>query len=364
MSDISGDITSTNTSINDIPPAAQKLYYTQLLHLYTEHYGEPYQTHERLGSHGSDRFITRLSSPAGTCVGIVNPHLNENKAFLSFCKTLSEIGINAPEIYITADDEGSYLLEDLGDETLHNRINSDWDSNLTDKINLYKRVLDILPKIQIEMIKHADQTLFYQFAEFGSENIDFDINYFKDRFLKVFCPADLNEELLDKDLEYLKNVLLEVPRDFFMYRDFQSRNIMLHKDELYFIDFQSGRRGTLLYDAASFLYEAKANMPQDLREELLEYYLDRVLDHILIDKDFYREHFWYFAMIRILQAMGAYGYLGIVKGRQRFFASIPYAVQNINYILDNKIPHGELTYMKNIFKELENIDINKIITKV
>lgn len=347
----------------DIAPETQRHYYTQLLRLYREYFGEDYTEFTRLGSHGSDRFITRLSSPNGKCVGIYNPHLNENKAFISFGRAFKEHGIDTPEIYSISDDEYSYLLEDLGDETLHLRIGSDWDSGADEKITLYKNVLEILPKIQVEMIDHVDQSLFYQFGEFGAENIDFDINYFKERFLKVFSPADIKEELLNKDLEYLKARILDAPRDFFMYRDFQSRNIMLHNDKFYFIDFQSGRRGSFLYDAASFLYEAKANMPQQLREELLEYYLDQMLTHILIDKDFYREHFWYFAMIRILQALGAYGFLGMVKKRERFFASIPYAIKNINYILDNKLQDAELPYLKNVFKELENIEIDKIITE-
>jgi aminoglycoside/choline kinase family phosphotransferase len=151
----------------------------------------------------------------------------------------------------------------------------------------------------------------------------------------------------------LKKKLLEPAKDYFLYRDFQSRNIMLYKNDLYFIDYQSGRKGALQYDIASFLYDAKANMPQDLREKLLEYYIEEVNNITETDPKEFKHYFWFFAIIRILQAMGAYGYLGAVKGRKKFLESIPYALKNIMFILNYKIEKGSLEYLKTIFKDIK-----------
>jgi aminoglycoside/choline kinase family phosphotransferase len=127
---------------------------------------------------------------------------------------------------------------------------------------------------------------------------------------------------------------------------------MLKNDELYFIDYQSGRKGALQYDLASLLYDAKANIPQTIRELLTEYYIVQAKKYIRIDEEEFRNHFWYFALIRILQAMGAYGYLGIVKGKTNFLESIPFALKNINFILENKINDKKLSYIKKIFQEI------------
>jgi aminoglycoside/choline kinase family phosphotransferase len=171
--------------------------------------------------------------------------------------------------------------------------------------------------------------------------------------------GELNEKLLDNNLGHLKQKLLELDRQYFLYRDFQSRNIMIKNNALYFIDFQSGRRGALLYDLASLLYDAKADVPQKIREQLLEYYLKEVSSHVKIDTEKYRQYFWYFAVIRILQALGAYGFVGIVKGRSKFLESIPYALKNINFILNQRLQHSELGYLKNIFTELLNSNLEQ-----
>lgn len=307
---------------------------------------------EELSAHGSDRFIARLSSDAGKCVGIVNKNLDENRAFIGFGKTFLENCMNVPEIYSVAKDDGSYLLEDLGDETLAKRVNSDWETGAAEKIALYEKAIEHLVRFQVNMRDKIDYKLCYQYNEFGEENIAYDINYFKERFLNVFYKSSINQNELSADLDFLKDKILELPRDYFLYRDFQSRNIMLHNNDLYFIDFQSGRRGALLYDVASLLYNAKANIPQNIREQLLEYYIETASKKTNIDSEKYKSYFWYFVMIRILQALGAYGFVGIIKNKPKFLESIPYALKNINFVLNERIENNELKYLRIIFKEL------------
>lgn len=336
----------------EISPIELKAHYTNLLQLHVKWCGSEIEKYERLLSHGSDRLIVRLiSSDKTKSIGIVNRHTEENRAFISFAGHFKKNSLNIPEIYIVSPSEDSYILEDLGDETLLDRI-SDGKEFGSSKTGLYKTVIEELPKFQIRAGKNIDYSFCYQFNEFGEENITFDLDYFRQRFLKNFYNDNPDETSLGFDLNYIKNKILELPRDYFLYRDFQSRNIMLRSDTPCFIDFQSGRKGALLYDIASLLYDAKADIPQNTREELLEHFLLVLKDYNIKDTESLRHHFWYFALVRILQAMGAYGYLGIVKGKRRFLESIPYALKNINFILQNRVEGKELSYLKKIFSEL------------
>lgn len=338
-----------------------KAHFETLQQLHTGYFDAVCVKFEPILSHGSERLIIRLYSASGsTSIGIVNSNLDENKAFISFGRHFRNEGLNVPEIFTVSEDIKSYIQEDLGDETLFKRI-SDGQDFSNKKINLYKAVVEELPKFQVTAGKGIDYSFCYQFKQFDIENIDFDLNYFKQRFLQTFYKGSIESGKLEDDLSYIKGKLLELPSGFFLYRDFQSRNIMLKNDKPYFIDFQSGRKGALLYDMASLLYDAKADLPQHIREELLEHYLYIINGYVKSDKEVMREHFWYFALIRILQAMGAYGFLGIVKGKRRFLESIPYALRNINFILENKTPAGELLYIKKVFNELlkESITVNE-----
>ncbi len=246
-------------------------------------------------------------------------------------------------------------MEDLGDTTLLVKIKEGQNRHFGEKeIDLYKRALSLLPEFQIKAGPQINYNLCYQFDEFGGDNIDYDINYFKERFLLNFHRGEIDFDLLNEDLAYLKTRVLEMPREYFLYRDFQSRNIMIKGNELYFIDFQSGRRGPLLYDLASLLYDAKAKVPQEIRESLIEYYINVLSDYVAVDAKELKYYFWYYAIIRILQAMGAYGFLGIVKGKRKFLESVPYALVNINYILNEKISGTELNYLRKIFEQLLN----------
>ncbi len=336
----------------ELSPFELKAHYTNLLHLHVKHFGLECIKYEPILSHGSERLIIRLHSEDGSSsIGIVNRHIEENKAFINFGIHFKNAGLNVPQIYIVSPDYDSYILEDLGDETLLKRLSDEKGFN-DDKILLYKKVIDELPKFQITAGKDIDYSLCYQYNEFGSDNIDFDIEYFKERFLQAFYKGTIDHNKLNTDLLCIKNKILELPREYFLYRDLQSRNIMIKNNEPFFIDFQSGRKGALLYDMASLLYDAKADIPQPIREELLEYYLSIIDKYAKVDTGKMRQYFWYFAIVRILQAMGAYGFLGIVKGKRKFLESIPYALKNINFILESRIEKDELLYLKKIFNEL------------
>ncbi len=331
-----------------------KAYYPSLLHLHQKAFGTGIAEYREISSHASDRVIIRLISDNGSSsIGIINESTDENRAFLSFGRHFRKHGLNIPKIFSESPDLKTYILEDLGDETLMKRITASEGEFPEQNKELYRTVLTDLPKFQITAGKGIDYSLCYQYDEFGKENIEYDINYFKERFLNVFCGGMYDESGLNSDLEKLTAKLLELPRDNFLYRDFQARNIMIMNERLFYIDFQSGRKGALLYDPASLLYNSRANIPQPVREELLGFYLDNVSEYSPIEKDKHTEHFWYFAVIRILQVLGAYGFLGIVKGKNRFLESVPFAISNIGFILNNRIPAKELPEMRDLFNRLE-----------
>jgi aminoglycoside/choline kinase family phosphotransferase len=322
--------------------------------IYRDFFGREAVSLEPLYSHGSDRNITRIHSAADSSViGIYNESTEENNAFVKFSEHFKSQGLNVPEIYYVSDDKKSYLMEDLGDTTLFKKISGDEVRFGSGNIELYKKAIGNLIRFQTEAGKSVDYRICYQFSEFGKENIEFDLNYFRQRFLDNFYKEKIDEQNLNRDLSFLTHKLLEEQRGHFLYRDFQSRNIMLHKDNLYFIDYQSGRKGALQYDIASLLYDARADIPQELREELLEYYISEAKNAANVDAGMFRHYFWYFAMIRILQAMGAYGFLGIAKGKKRFLESIPFALKNINFILNNRVEKSEFSYLKNILSEIK-----------
>jgi len=307
-----------------------------------------------LSAHGSDRKILRIHMHDNSIIGIYNNNLDENKAFLSFTENFHKYNLHVPEIFAVSDDMTCYLMEDLGDLTLFNYINENRDNNFDCCNSYYKKAINELIKFQVTAGKTIDHSLCYQFNEFGEENIEYDLNYFHERFLKGLYYSEHDKIELNDDFEQLKSKLLEIPRDNFLYRDFQSRNIMLKNGEMYFIDYQSGRKGALQYDLASLLFDAKADVPNAARETLLTHYIEELKRYISFDDKQFRHYFWYFVIIRILQAMGAYGFLSAVKGKKRFLESVPYALKNITYVLDSKIDNNELIYLRNLFNRIQN----------
>jgi hypothetical protein len=195
-------------------------------------------------------------------------------------------------------------------------------------------VVALLPRFQIEAGRDINYNACYPRAEFDEQSIAWDLNYFKYYFLKL-AGVPFNEQLLEDDFKRLTAFLLSARSDFFLYRDFQSRNIMLRDGQPFFLDYQGGRKGALQYDIASLLFDAKADLPQALRQELLDLYIERASDLIALERSAFMRHYYAYVYIRMMQAMGAYGFRGFYERKSHFLQSVPYALKNVEWLLQN-----------------------------
>jgi aminoglycoside/choline kinase family phosphotransferase len=285
---------------------------------------------------GSGRRILRLVGANIAAIGILYDVREENVAFLEFSQHFRKHSLPVPEIYAEDLDQGAYLEEDFGDTTLFdflsdNRHGADIAPAV---VEVYRKALAVLPRFQVEASRDLNYKVCYPRASFDRQSINWDLNYFKYYFLRL-AGVPFNEQALEQDFTRLTKFLLAAPHDYFLYRDFQSRNIMLRGGEPFFLDYQGGRKGALQYDVASLLFDAKADLPSQLRQELLDHYLDVLADFIPLDRDAFMQHYYAYVYVRITQALGAYGFRGFYERKPHFLQSVPYAMKNIRWLLHN-----------------------------
>ena len=289
---------------------------------------------------GSGRAIVRLSGGGQSAIGIVYPMREENVAFLEFSRHFRRHGLPVPEIYAEDLSQGAYLEEDLGDTTLFEFLgtNRTGDVIAPRAIEAYRKVVAELPRFQVEAGRDLNYKVCYPRASFDRQSIAWDLNYFKYYFLRL-AGISFNEQALEDDFGRLARFLLSADHDYFLYRDFQSRNVMLRDGKPYFLDYQGGRKGALQYDIASLLYDGKADLPPRVRLELLDHYLERLSGFIKVDRSAFMEHYYAFVYVRILQALGAYGFRGFYERKAHFLQSVPYALKNLAWLQENvKLP--------------------------
>lgn len=320
--------------------------------LFRSRFGSPPARARALAGDGSSRTYVRLEAADGrTVVAGYGPDPEENRAYLSFSEAFRKVGLPVPEIFASDPVSGVWLEEDLGDTTLFDALRRARGGDVETMgeepaaaedlplpiLEAYRRVVDWLPRFQVEGHRVADYGVAYPRAAFDRQSILWDLNYFKYHFLKL-AHVPFHEARLEQDFGALARHLLRAPTDHFLYRDFQSRNVMLREGEPWFIDYQGGRKGAPQYDLASLLYDAKANLTSRVREALVERYLDAREALERIDRAAFMELFPGFALVRLLQAMGAYGYRGFFEGKSHFLQSVPYAARNVAELLRAGFP--------------------------
>jgi aminoglycoside/choline kinase family phosphotransferase len=306
--------------------------------LYQKWAGTEPESIEFLPGSGSYRRYYRLKGGQNSVIGVFNEDRKENDAFISFSQTFLQHELPVPVVHASDSSGQLYLISDLGDLTLFgylSGIRSGAEDFPEEIINTYRKVIGFLPLFQIVAGKDLDYSKCYPRKAFDSQSMMWDLNYFKYYFLKLAKVA-FDEQKLEDDFQTLVQFLLGAGTDHFMYRDFQSRNIMVVEGEPWFIDYQGGRKGPLQYDIASLLYDAKAAIPETVRAHLLESYLDVLENYFPVDRKTFRQFYSGFVLIRILQALGAYGFRGYYENKPHFLKSIPFAIANLQYLLETK----------------------------
>ena len=304
--------------------------------LFEEHFHSPAERVEALqGQLGdSGRNIVRLANGKFKAIGVQYGVREENVAFLEFSRHFRRHGLPVPEIYAEDLNHGSYLEEDLGDTTLFEFLSKDRiGGNVgAEVVEAYRKVVAVLPRFQVEAGRDLNYKVCYPRDSFDRQSIAWDLNYFKYYFLRL-AGIPFNEQALEDDFSRLTDFLLSAGRDYFLYRDFQSRNVMWRDGNPFFLDYQGGRKGALQYDIASLLYDAKADLTPELRQQLLDHYLEKLSGFIALERQVFMRHFYAYVYVRIMQAMGAYGFRGFYERKAHFLQSVPYALKNLRWLL-------------------------------
>lgn len=329
-----------------------------VVELYTDYSGAPPSLTERLAGSGSSRRYYRLTADDGTSViGCESDDIAENEAFLYLTSHFAAKGLPVATVMTVAPDRSCYLLEDLGDLSLFDAIVTGRSCGIfpPEEVELLKRSIRGLADFQFSGAGGLDFSHCYPEEAMDRRMVMWDLNYFKYCFLKL-CGLEFNEARLQDDFELLADELLAVEADTFMYRDFQSRNVMIVNGSTpFYIDFQGGRRGPVHYDIASFLWQAKAKLTPELREMLIDEYLDAASRYREMDPVEFRKKLTLFVLFRTLQVLGAYGYRGLIQKRTHFIESIPYAIRNLKTLVDGNVP-ARYPYLSMLMKKIIGIE--------
>lgn len=322
--------------------------------LFQQQTNEKLLSKEELSASGSNRHYFRLESKNTSLIGVEGTSLEENKAFIEMAIHFRKMGLPVPEFLGQSPDGYFYIQEDLGDTLLFDSIADGRKTGVfhEQEKDLLRKTMRKLPYFQVLGAKDFDFSVCYPQPAFNERSIRWDLNYFKYCFLKS-TGLDFQENLLEDDFAVLTRILLRSDTNTFMYRDFQSRNVMIKNNEPYFIDFQGGRRGPVFYDVASFLWQAKAKYSDELREELLQDYLHELKVLMPVDEADFREQLKHYVLFRTLQVLGSYGFRGYFEKKPHFLQSIPFAFENLRSILKNEF--SEYPYLLQILKRMTEL---------
>lgn len=328
---------------------------------------------KKLPSSGSSRLYFRIYTDNETYIATYNSNIEENIAFITFTNYFRNKKLAVPEIIAISDDKCCYIQSDLGDVSLFDYVNNCVRNGSYDDetINLYKEAIDNLVDFQIKGNDGLDYSVAFPTDKFDKTSIIDDLNYFKYYFLKVNEEIVFNETRLNQDFQRLADFLEQAPSDFFMYRDFQSRNIMIKDGHTFFIDYQGGRKGPLQYDIISLLYQVKAQIPDSLRKELLSHYKSKLSSYLDLGDIQFDKYYKPFVLIRLMQVLGAYGFRGLIQKKQHFLESIPFALkeiisltQNLNFPFESKELNSILSQLHLLLPKYQVIKEDKLTVTI
>lgn len=307
----------------------------QIAQLFESWQNQPYDKIEKIPQSGSDRIYFRVFHKNQTYIATYNSNVKENKTFVTFSNHFKSKQLPVPMVHCVSDDCKIYIQEDVGSECLLDVLEKEgFTSNVYD---LFKKSLSQLAKLQILGNDGLDYSQCLTAKEFGKQAILSDLLYFKYYFLDTLQQPYDKQQLLD-DFDAISTYLTFTEHKYFMFRDFQSRNIMHQNGALCFIDYQGGMKGALQYDVASLLWQAKAQLSHEWKDDLLNYYIDEI-DKLLpkqADRNTFISQYNGYVLIRLLQVLGAYGFRGLFERKAHFLSSIPLALNNLKFFTENK----------------------------
>ena len=298
--------------------------------LFVDKFGAEPLSIVKLSGAGSNRVYYRLQGCAGSVIGVVGTSVDENRAFVALAKAFADSGVAAPVVLAVSNDGLCYLQTDLGDKTLFDAMKQSRDDRCFAKedVKMLCDVMSALPHIQYKVPRFFDFSLCYPVSDFNKRTVMWDLNYFKYCFLKG-VGVEFNEGCLEDEFEKLASLLLTDNDDVFLYRDFQSRNVMVCDDNPFFIDFQGGRKGPVYYDVASFVGQARACYTNDVVERMIDAYLESLAEYKSVTRGDFVEKLSLFRVFRLLQNLGAYGYRGLFERKKAFVEVIPKALEQL-----------------------------------
>ena len=321
----------------------------QLFLQYTDHTAK---TCQQLTADGSPRRYYRLTAGDHSLIGAIGTSPEENEAFIAIARQMRSQGIPAPEIYAVDDDRMRYLQEDLGDTSLFSLLMAAQQRGGYDEadMKILRGVMRLLPDVQWRTAEGFDFSQCHPSPALDRRGIQWDLHYFKYCFLKA-TRMEFDEERLEDDFDHLATILLQDSDQVFMYRDFQSRNVMIRDGKPWLIDFQGGRRGPIEYDLVSFLWQARARFTPEIRRELVAEYLLSASRYRTFDEEVFYQRLQYFVLFRTLQVLGAYGYRGYFEHKAHFVQSIPMAIENLRTLLTEN-DFADLPYLSRMLHEM------------
>ncbi len=325
-----------------------------LIALFENYTGRKVENTQELTSSGSNRRYYRMESAGTSIIGVVGTSREENHAFITIARHFYSQGLNVPRVYAVSEDEMTYIQEDLGDLQLYQMVSAGRETGdyNEEEVALLCKAISKLPDIQFRGAEGLDFGICYPDSEFNERMVNFDLNYFKYCFLKA-TGLEFNEVRLQDDFDRLREDLMKDSASTFMYRDFQARNVMVRDGEPYFIDFQGGRKGPIYYDVASFIWQARSRFSENLKEVLIQAYLDSLKKYIEVNEDEFREKLRIFVLFRTLQVLGAYGFRGYFEKKPHFLGSVPFALTSLRKLIAK--PFTKYPYLNQVLDSLTKL---------
>lgn len=254
-----------------------------------------------------------------------NENIQENESFLYYSEIFSSLDLNSPVVFAVSDDRKTYIQEFLGESTLSEIIAKEGVSENVK--SLVKQTLERLYQLQISTQNKIDFTKTFEYESYDELPVTHDLYYFKN-FVADVLELEYHKSTLLKEFRKIAGLIESLEPKGLMIRDFQSRNIMVNeKNEVSFIDYQSAMKGPLMYDVISFLFQAKANFPENYKNEMLDFYI-----HQFENKEIQlqlKASVKPIQMMRFLQVLGAYGFRGLIQRKPHFITSIEKGIENI-----------------------------------